>query len=99
MTPAAKLAADGGTAFPWSVDFAGPSHDTMAGVDVPAGVINRYLYAGATLRDFFAAAALQGMLSNPKLHAEILKNGGASGGWIESSSYGWADAMLKERAK
>ena len=53
--------------------------------------------AGMTLRDYFAAKAMQGMLSNPKLHQHILKEGGAFGGWIESSAYGWADAMLKAR--
>jgi hypothetical protein len=52
---------------------------------------------GMTLRDYFAAKAMQGMLSNPKLHQHILKEGGAFGGWIESSAYGWADAMMKER--
>jgi hypothetical protein len=52
---------------------------------------------GMTLRDYFAAKAMQGLLSNPKLHAHILKQGGAFGGWIESSAYGWADAMLDER--
>jgi len=52
-----------------------------------------------SLRDYFAAKALQGLLSNPKLQAEILKQGGAFGGWIESSAYGWADAMLKARTK
>ena len=52
---------------------------------------------GMTLRDYFAAKAMQGMLSNPKLHQHILKEGGAFGGWIESSAYGWADAMLKAR--
>lgn len=51
------------------------------------------------LRDYFAAKAMQGLLSNPKLQQEILKQGGAFGGWIESSSYGWADAMLAERQK
>jgi hypothetical protein len=53
--------------------------------------------AGMTLRDYFAAKAMQGLLANPKLHAHILKQGGAFGGWIESSAYGWADAMLKAR--
>ena len=52
---------------------------------------------GMTLRDYFAAKAMQGMLSNPKLHQHILKEGGAFGGWIESSAYGWADAMMKAR--
>jgi hypothetical protein len=50
-----------------------------------------------TLRDYFAGKAMQGLLSNPKLHDHILKEGGAFGGWIESSAYGWADAMLKAR--
>lgn len=52
---------------------------------------------GMTLRDYFAAKAMQGLLSNPKLSPEILKQGGAFGGWIESSAYGWADAMLEAR--
>lgn len=51
------------------------------------------------LRDHFAGLAMQGLLSNPKLQAQILKTGGAMGGWIEESAYGWADAMLKEREK
>lgn len=55
--------------------------------------------ASMTLRDHFAGLAMQGLLSNPKLQAQILKTGGAMGGWIEESAYGWADAMLKEREK
>ena len=51
------------------------------------------------LRDHFAGLAMQGLLSNPKLRDQILKTGGAEGGWIESSAYAWADAMLKEREK
>lgn len=52
---------------------------------------------GMTLRDYFAAKAMQGLLANPKLQEQILKQGGADGGWIELSAYGWADAMLKAR--
>lgn len=52
-----------------------------------------------TLRDYFAAAALQGLLANPKLAPTILQTGGAHGGWIEESAYAWADAMFAERAK
>ena len=48
-----------------------------------------------TLRDYFAAKAMQGLLSNPKLANTILENGGATGNWIQSSAYGWADAMLE----
>ena len=51
----------------------------------------------ATMRDYFAAAALQGLLANPKLQEQILKSGGAHGGWIESSAWGFANAMIKER--
>lgn len=54
---------------------------------------------GISLRDYFAAKALQGLLANPKLQQEILKNGGALGGWIEESAYGFANAMLKARTK
>ena len=54
-------------------------------------------YNGMTLRDYFAAKAMQGLLANPKLQPEIVKHGGAFGGWIETSAYGWADAMLKAR--
>ena len=48
-----------------------------------------------TLRDYFAGAALQGLLANPQLQKEILKQGGAQSGWIEESAYAFANAMLK----
>jgi len=51
------------------------------------------------LRDYFAASALQGLLSNPKLHTHIIKMGGAESGWIEESAYGFADEMLKIKVK
>jgi hypothetical protein len=52
---------------------------------------------GMSLRDYMAAAALQGLLANPKLQQQILKEGGAHGGWIESSAWAFADAMMKAR--
>jgi len=52
---------------------------------------------GMDLRDYFAAKALQGLLANPKLQEQILKTGGATGGWISESSYGFADEMMKVR--
>lgn len=55
------------------------------------------VHPGMTLRDYFAGQALNGLLSNPKLADEIRKRGGAMGGWIEQSAYGWAEAMLKEK--
>lgn len=52
-----------------------------------------------TMRDYFAGLAMQGLFANPKLEKQIIEGGGAFGGWIESSAYAWADAMLKERSK
>jgi hypothetical protein len=52
---------------------------------------------GISMRDYFAAKAMQGLLANPKLQNEILKQGGCLGGWIETSAYGFADAMMKAR--
>lgn len=52
---------------------------------------------GMTLRDYFAAKALQGLLANPKLQSEILKKGGCISGWIETSAWSFADAMMEKR--
>ena len=52
---------------------------------------------GMTLRDYMAAKALQGLLANPKLQSEILKQGGCANGWIETSAWSFADEMLKAR--
>ncbi len=49
---------------------------------------------GMTLRDYFAAKALQGLLSNPKLEKQIIAN---EQKWVEASAYAFADAMLKAR--
>jgi len=47
-----------------------------------------------TLRDWYAGLAMQGMLSNEKLHKQILEVGQS---WIEESAWAVADAMLKAR--
>ena len=47
------------------------------------------------LRDYFAAKAMQGLLSNSKMHQEILKQGQS---WVVESSYAWADDMLSKRS-
>jgi hypothetical protein len=49
-----------------------------------------------TLRDWYAGLAMQGMLSNEKLHKQILESGQS---WIEESAWMVAEAMLKEREK
>jgi hypothetical protein len=77
---------NGGPAFPRA------GHEWSEGSWVAAPVED-----GMTLRDYFAAKAMQGLLANPKMSEVILKEGGAFGGWIEHSAYSWADAMLKAR--
>jgi hypothetical protein len=49
------------------------------------------------LRDYFAAKAMQGLLSNPKLEKRLIDAGGAKTGWIEINAYAYADAMMKAR--
>ncbi len=53
---------------------------------------------GMTLLDYFAAAALTGLLANQALAEVIEDHGGAKGGWIEESAYAFGEAMLKARA-
>jgi len=48
------------------------------------------------LRDYYAGLAMQGMLSNEKLHKQILEVGQS---WIEESAWAVADAMLKARGQ
>lgn len=72
---------DGGPAFPVST-----SNETDGHQDGP----NTWQFPGMTLRDYFAAAAMQGMVAQPE-----------SGGWpaegIAKAAYQQADAMLKAR--
>ena len=69
-----KLTSDGGPAFPTL--FIEPNYGSG--------------YAGMTLRDYFAAAALQGLLASPA-EAEF----GVS--HFATAAYEAADAMLKAR--
>lgn len=67
--------------------------------ETPVYFTDKHAAISMTLRDHFAGLAMQGLLANPKLQKEILKQGGAIGGWIEESAYSFADAMLKIRDK
>jgi hypothetical protein len=85
---------DGGYAFPHMAKFIEKRGDAIVASDITQG--------GMSLRDYFAAAALQGMLANHKW-LEFLKTqeggndaSGSAGAYI---AYVHADAMLKERAK
>ena len=70
---------DGGPAFPFP-----DTHFSSGKV--------QYGSNGMTLRDYFAAAALQGMCANH----EALKKGTS---WLVAHAYNAADAMLAERNK
>ncbi len=48
---------------------------------------------GMTIRDYFAAKAMQGVLSNPNCPMQI------SDDVLATQAYDLADAMLKERVK
>lgn len=50
-------------------------------------------YGGMDLRDYFAAKAMQGMLTNQPLRVDIMLNGES----LAQSSYQIADAMMKAR--
>ena len=69
-----------------------PSRESIYGSDV-IGVKEN---SGMDLRDYFAAKAMQGLLSNPKLQEQILKQGQD---WIVESSYAWANSMMQVREK
>ena len=64
------------------------------------------VYSGMTLRDYFAAAALQGMLSNPKVYQYGTHSKGDDCKYINSTNmayfltsdaYDYADSMLEDR--
>ena len=54
-------------------------------------------YAGMTLRDYFAAKAMQAVLTSPILMAAVGSKGGSAKQHIAKQSYEMADAMLKAR--
>jgi len=63
------------SAFPWQID----NGETMRG------------HKGMTLRDYFAAKAMQAMLTHPDSRADVDASVYAKGAYV------MADAMMKER--
>ena len=79
----------GGPAFPATVNFQPMiEHD---GIVRPSGEPTELYVAGMTLRDYFAAKAMQGIMSQPE--AAIQHCPETLGQW----SYSIADAMLAAR--
>lgn len=56
-------------------------------------------YIGMTLRDYFAAKAMQSVIASNRLEGWSIGLGGKDNGHIAEISYALADAMLQERAK
>jgi hypothetical protein len=75
---------DGGPAFPVA-GFQFKNKDGSEGFILPM--------EGMSLRDYFAAAALQGIISDASISASIKKDGEL----VSRSAYEFADAMLKAR--
>lgn len=66
----------------------------------PLSTIDGFSCDGMSLRDYFAAKALQGMLSNGhSLTARESEEGQTVGEVMAKRVYAFADAMLKERMK
>lgn len=81
----------GGPAFPAEVD--NNTIETVEGFfDEPVAAGERHQYRGMSLRDYFAAEALQGICASGP-------GSDISNSFIASESYALADAMLAERAK
>ncbi len=76
----------GGQAFPKTGNFHDSGNACYDSVDSD----------GMTLRDYFAAKAMQGILANPgqldNLNADAIK-------WVTKDSYRMADAMLAARGQ
>lgn len=79
---------DGGSAFP---RFTKTTRYTGEGVDGRMHEEVHEVVEGATLRDLFAMAALQGILANPTCDG--------NGPVIAGLAFKLADSMLKEREK
>lgn len=77
----------------------GPAYPTDASEERNRGST---VYPGMSLRDYFAAAALQGVLSDMVDHMKVLERTGHSGDAdkvLARFCYEYADAMLAERDK
>lgn len=82
----------GGTAFPAGyISKQRPAHDP--GADFRVTAISEPAQKGMTLRDYFAAKAMQGLLSANAMYGGKTDNRLA----LAADAYATADAMLKAR--
>lgn len=95
---------DGGPAFASTITIAAGSNDPYTGEKAVANE-RRYLFAGMSLRDYFAGQALAGMLADTTTHVGFISSNGT--GWpkaegkfraaVAECAYAHADAMLAAR--
>jgi hypothetical protein len=74
---------DGGPAFPVGEEF-----------DERSGDVTRYSSPGMSLRDYFAAKAMQALIAEGAGHNSDPRQIGP----MCSTAYDWADSMMKARA-
>ena len=72
-----------------TIDHGGPAFPSEEQIRCNGEVCDTRKFTGMTLRDYFAAAALQGMLSDPDRRG--------AGSEFAQAAYSCADAMLKAR--
>jgi hypothetical protein len=67
--------------------------------DIPVGTVSEYerLCAGMTLRDYFAAKALAGMLAYPGDESRGSDHNNSTPEYVALDAYVYADAMLRAR--
>ena len=77
-----------------------PAYPAQEKIEYPSSIVMEY-HTGMTLRDHFAAKAMQGALANATI-GQAFKERGLKGvplsEWVARRAYKMADAMLKARA-
>ena len=75
----------------------GPAFPQMCADALDVGMV----HAGMSLRDYFAAKAMQGFIASADYQHPMLgqRNGRYFEQWIAGAAYDYADAMLAEREK
>ena len=77
-------------------DKNGPAFPQHPDMPSQMGCITCASDAGMSLRDYFAAKAMQAQLSMPEMYV-VISNGDATVAKLCDSCFEWADAMLEAR--
>lgn len=88
---------NGGPAFPCSVGI--PDYGNVRPVEGPGGQMWETLETGITIRDYFAAKALNGFISILASPSKGNSTGNGFEAEIAANCYLFADAMLEARKK